>query len=220
MRYWKQRTSGDRSPIVGGDLYDGWKIEDLLDAYVEQKTENNALRGELEQEKFTKSWWIKGSSFVCLILLGMLITVQNDSEPRPLAAEKPAASPLPLEATLHAAPLPCAQGKWIAVLGSWHRKEGRAGDLLYKFGEVQSRAKTNGFQLHINYTLLDKKQCDTLRKDFYILWNGPHPDSAAAISVCRRLGWKTKADDYWCYAVVIDQSYSGKRHIRPDEGST
>jgi hypothetical protein len=238
VEFWKQRTSGDRSPIVGGDLYDGWKIDDLLDAYVRQKSANDSLKGELAYAQTTKSWWIKGSSAVCLILLAFLITAMRDASPRPAAAKKPAAassqqvegspgaassqrvegtSELP-RGSLKAAALPCATGKWVTVLGSWHRKEGRAADLFGKLREIQRRAAKNAIASPINYTLLDKRQCDTLTKDYYILWNGPHPNSSAAIKTCHNLGWTTKVDDYWCYAAVIDPAYTGKRHIRPDEG--
>ena len=219
---------------MGGDLNKGWQLKDAFDAYYDEKAKNELLitqikdlSGELAYVRTTKTRWIAAFSIVCFFLLGAIRTVQtSDSPSRPVATDKKAPAPsqqaqatsTPLGASPRAALLPCTQGKWVTLLGAWDPKKGSVDDLFRKLHEIQQRAGQNGVTLPLNYTLLDERQCDTLKKNLYILWAGPYPSGAEAISVCHRLGWKNSADDHWCYAVTIDPTASGKRRINPNEG--
>jgi hypothetical protein len=232
--YWRQRTSGHDSPIVGGDLNTGLRFREAADAYHEEKAQKlieygRGLEAELAYVRINRNRWILACSIACLILLGVAVTAKSGSASGGTATDskgsaptpKGSASTAPSQVTPRFASLPCAQGKWVTLLGAWPRKEGKVDDLFAKLREIQKRAASGNVALPLNYTLLDRLQCDALRssgRDLYILWNGPWPSSAEAINVCHRLGWKDAIDDYWCYAASIDPAYSGRRHIKPDEG--
>jgi len=259
MSRWKQRASGDYSPVVGRDYnhFEGMSFEHLLKAI--RTRDDNIQELELEVDQLKRFNRAKIQGIVVLTILCMLFfnwvifeirdapasqtakpttatsqtgnstshiatpstETSQDGNPSSTTISEPVSlSTASADSNPRAASLPCTQGKWVTVLGGWKPagEKANARDVFETLQEVQARSQSKGVELRVNYTWLDKDQCGTLKKGLYVLWSGPYPNSSAAIDVCNRLGWKTRADDSKCYGRTIDQKYSGKSHIPPDGG--
>jgi len=117
-------------------------------------------------------------------------------------------------------PLRCAQGKWIAQLGSEKPaadKQSNAQLVADALSDVTKRAEEhNVTQLHVYYTWIDDDQCETVPSDYHLFWSGPYPTERAAKQICNRLGWTTFDDKAHCYGRTIDKDRRGKKRIAPD----
>jgi hypothetical protein len=122
VHYWRQRTSGDHSPIVGRDFNAGLAFREAADAYHEEKAKNAQLYKEIASLKATMKLGTIAFSFICLVLLGQMITVKSHSAAGTATADTAvSAASQEVPATLASgsnprpASLPCIRGKWVTL---------------------------------------------------------------------------------------------------------
>jgi len=216
MGRWKLLSLGHGSPIAGRDVYNGMSgSELLLEVLSKDRSLVSLQRTSVRLRAYAILFFVL--FLVVFLLLASMVVGNSDDRQQAQAQDAGQAT----AASPRVTSLPCAQGKWITLLGGWKPTDERSNVRLIlgvsnTVRDVQRRVKNSGARIALNYTWTDGSQCRTIGTGYYVLWSGPYSDATSAQKVCNKLGW-TKASDYdSCHGLTIDRDYEGKRHIRPD----